>query len=80
MKKGIRVKTNRTSSGIATAELSRFPNYSTMKWEYSFSFYRTRKFFDTYKELREYVETNYEMVDYSGNEYHLPENRKEFFK
>lgn len=79
MTKIITVKTTRAKYGTASLKLSRFPNYSEKKWNYSCSFYNTTKFFDTYKELRDYVEANYEMVTWEGKEYHMPESRQEFF-
>ena len=80
----IYVKTNRTQKGYAKAELHRFMNYSDGKVCYSFKFYKTYKFFDTYKELRDFVESNYELLIYKVCqgmvEYHLPENRNDFFR
>lgn len=79
----IYVKTKRTQSGYARARVSRFMNYSDNKICYSFKFYQTYKFFDTYKELREFIENNYKLLRYDVcngmAEYHLPEDRKEFF-
>lgn len=53
MTKILLVKTNRTRCGEAKAEIHRFMNYSENKIKYSFKFYSTHKFFNTYKELRE---------------------------
>ena len=78
----IYIKTNRTRSGYAKGRLSRFMNYTDNKICYGFHFYQTNKFFDTYNELREYVENNYELLNFGKGmvEYHLPEDRKEFFR
>lgn len=75
MEINIYIKTNRTKSGYARARLTRFMNYSNNKIRYSFQFYQTHKFFNTYKELRDYVMTNYET--YKG--YQMPEERDKFF-
>ena len=48
----IYVKTNRTQKGYAKGEIHRFVNYSDNKICYSFRFYKTYKFFNTYRELR----------------------------
>ena len=79
MERYIYIKTTRAKSGTARAKLTRFINYSAMRYIYAFHFYKTHKFFDTYKELKQYAEKNYKLVDISGNEYTLPEHRKEFF-
>ena len=80
----IYVKTNKTQKGYAKGEIHRFMNYSDNKICYSFRFYKTYKFFNTYKELRDFVESNYELLKYDFCkgmvEYHLPENRKDYFK
>lgn len=84
MKYNVYVKTQRTQKGYAKAELGRFMNYSDNKICYSFKFYQTYKFFDTYKQLREFVESNYELLRYEACkgmvDFHLPENRNEFFR
>ena len=79
MVKTVLIETKRTRSGYARAELHRFMNYSTGKVDYSFNFYNTCKFFNTYKEMQDYVESNYKMRDWEGKEYHLPDNMRAFF-
>lgn len=77
----VSIKTNRAKRGYANGHIRRFMNYSTNKITYSFQFYQTHKFFKTYRELREFVESNYQMVTgWDNKEYHLPEDRHEFFK
>ena len=78
MIKYIDIKTNRARRGYVRATIHRFVNYSTNKIAYSFRFYNTYKHFDTYKELREYVESNYQLHSYDGD-YHMPIEMKDFF-
>lgn len=81
MRKIVYIKTSRTNAGYAKAEISRFPNYSVNKWQYSFKFYSTYKFFDTYSELKEFVDSNYQLFDtLDQKNYKMPEKRDEFFK
>lgn len=56
------LKTNRSRTGKAKAEITRFYNFSQGKAEYAFEFYRKIKCFDTFKEAKAYMESNYEVV------------------
>ena len=85
MIKYVYIKTDRAKRrGEAKGTIHKFMNYTTNKINYSFSFYNTRKYFDTYNELRDYVNNNYIMLGYYFGieriEYKLPEKEREFFK
>lgn len=83
MTRNIYIKTSRAKYGYARATITRFMNYTDNKICYSFQFYRTHKYFKTYNELRDFVESNYQLLSSEMCrmvEYHLPENRNEFFR
>ena len=85
MERQLYIKTNRTKYGYARATFKKFgiPKENG-KWvnHYHFQFYSDDKYFNTYKELKEYVENKYQLYRdccIGAKEYHLPEDRNEFF-
>ncbi len=71
MERTIKLKTKRTNSGVATATLSRFFNYSTNKINYAFRFYSDYKFFKNHNALRLYILEKYG--------YEIDEDRNRFW-
>lgn len=62
MSRWYELRTSRSKSGKARAEITKFFNYSQMKAQYAFEFYRDFKCFDTFDEAKAYMESEYEVI------------------
>lgn len=85
MQKIVYIKTSRTARGYAAGTLSKYlsskPNSNKWVYHYAFKHYKDYKFFNTYKELKDYVESKYSLIVVWDNnkEYHMPEEERLFF-
>lgn len=66
MEYSIKLKTTRTKDGYANASITKFFNYSDNKVQWGFRFYQTRKWFDSKRELLDWINNNYDVIDWRG--------------
>lgn len=71
------IKTTRTKS--REAKISRYFNGSLNTYKYCFEFYNTRKYFTSYEELKNYIESNYSLIGWDGKLFKLPNTWSELF-
>lgn len=63
----------------AKAKVSRYYNGSSKSYKYCFEFYKTCKFFTTYEEMKNYIESNYSLIGWNGKPFNLPNTWSELF-